>query len=61
MPDAFTYNTLIDGYFKAEMVDAGLTLFKEMSGMAAKPDTLTYGIILDGLFKGGRRHIESIK
>jgi pentatricopeptide repeat protein len=44
-PDASKYSTLIDGYFKKRMVDAVLSLFKEMSGMTAKPDTLTYGIV----------------
>nr|KYP75608.1 hypothetical protein KK1_019799 [Cajanus cajan] len=53
-PDTCTYNVLIRGFCKNNMVDEGFRFFKEMARFDCDPDVVTYNTLVDGLCRAGK-------
>lgn len=56
-PDTCTFNVLIRGFCKNNMVDEGFRFFKEMTSFDCVPDVLTYNTLVDGLCRAGKVRI----
>ncbi|KAK2988943.1 hypothetical protein RJ640_026211 [Escallonia rubra] len=53
-PDTWTFNTLIRGFCRSNMVDEGFRFFKEMERFRCDPDVVTYNTLVDGLCRAGK-------
>jgi leucine-rich PPR motif-containing protein len=47
-PDIVTYNTVIDGLCKAQVVDRAKGVFQQMIDKGVKPNNVTYNCLIHG-------------
>ncbi|MFQ6671474.1 hypothetical protein Gotur_036007 [Gossypium turneri] len=45
-PDIFSYNIMINGYYKAKRIDEAMELFHEISQKGPNPDIVTYNTLM---------------
>jgi pentatricopeptide repeat domain-containing protein 1 len=49
-----TYNTILNGYVKAQQIDQCFELFERMRAKSTAPSQVTYGILLEGCINGNQ-------
>jgi leucine-rich PPR motif-containing protein len=53
-PDVVTYNTVIDGLCKAQVVDRAEGIFQQMIDKGVKPNNDTYNCLIHGYLSIGK-------
>ncbi|KAF3493467.1 hypothetical protein DY000_02057820 [Brassica cretica] len=56
-PSIVTFNIIINGYYKAKLVDEGMRLFRKMSLRGVVANTVTYNTLIQGFCQSGKLNV----